>query len=599
MPASTTSATTRGGLPRRARASRRPAAPRARHGKRWRTPLTAKVKAPSVAIHLDRAESDVARGRCRVHRRQAQPVERLGAVGVGPPALGFGDPDRGVTTCPAPSATRVACPRRSPTRSSAAGASTTPSSRRRSSTTPSGPSQFATRALATTVAGRRPGAGERAAMAPPAPRSEPIPRRGREGLCGTSVGSATAAAGCANGAEACVGRAGAQGGESQEQDVVRPRLLDVDLVGDPHVLRMEEVLVVEPDIGHGGQSVELQPPWPLRGALRRSNRHRNHQSLPSRRLLVVVPPRPLARAPAALLPRCRARAPGAKRFVSGSSAGVTPRVRVFHRHSHTDPARTSRRHRVHRCPSHGAIPAHHRSPALEHFRLKARRLPGRHFGCERIPVLRLWGRRSIVGVNLDGRSPASRGSTSCSCGVRRPVGEVGRGLPVGEAPRMERDDSCGGERDQMSTGTAIRVGADVVAVHQVAESVDSFGSRYLERIYTRHELSSCAGSPAVRAASLAARFAAKEATIKVLRPVGHQPDWRSVEVRRHSEGWCTMAQRVRGRLGRTGGYRRLGCQPDPRGRRGGGGRGRPAAGRRLDREEPSGIHVLRRPGGDD
>jgi holo-[acyl-carrier protein] synthase len=45
----------------------------------------------------------------------------------------------------------------------------------------------------------------------------------------------------------------------------------------------------------------------------------------------------------------------------------------------------------------------------------------------------------------------------------------------------------------------------------------------------------------VRAASLAARFAAKEATLKVLRPVGHQPDWRSVEVRRHAGGWCTMA----------------------------------------------------------
>jgi len=93
----------------------------------------------------------------------------------------------------------------------------------------------------------------------------------------------------------------------------------------------------------------------------------------------------------------------------------------------------------------------------------------------------------------------------------------------------------------MSTGTAIRVGADVVAVCQVAESVDRFGARYLERIYTAHELTSCVGSPAVRAASLAARFAAKEATIKVLRPVGHQPDWRSVEVRRHAEGWCTMA----------------------------------------------------------
>ena len=93
----------------------------------------------------------------------------------------------------------------------------------------------------------------------------------------------------------------------------------------------------------------------------------------------------------------------------------------------------------------------------------------------------------------------------------------------------------------MSSGTAIRVGTDIVAVHQVAESVARLGTRYLERVYTNHELNSCVGSPEVRAASLAARFAAKEATIKVLRPIGHQPDWRSVEVRRHSEGWCSIA----------------------------------------------------------
>ena len=93
----------------------------------------------------------------------------------------------------------------------------------------------------------------------------------------------------------------------------------------------------------------------------------------------------------------------------------------------------------------------------------------------------------------------------------------------------------------MSTGTAIRVGADVVAVQQVAASVENFGTRYLERVYTEHELNCCGGSPTVRAASLAARFAAKEATIKVLRPSGHQPDWRSVEVRRHADGWCTIA----------------------------------------------------------
>jgi holo-[acyl-carrier protein] synthase len=85
------------------------------------------------------------------------------------------------------------------------------------------------------------------------------------------------------------------------------------------------------------------------------------------------------------------------------------------------------------------------------------------------------------------------------------------------------------------------VGTDVVAVHQVADSVARFGTRYLQRVYTEHEISSCTGSPPVRAAGLAARFAAKEATIKVLRPVGHQPDWRSVEVRRDPRGWCTMA----------------------------------------------------------
>jgi holo-[acyl-carrier protein] synthase len=93
----------------------------------------------------------------------------------------------------------------------------------------------------------------------------------------------------------------------------------------------------------------------------------------------------------------------------------------------------------------------------------------------------------------------------------------------------------------MSATTAIRVGSDVLSVQQVTESVARFGDRYLMRVFTEHELSSADGSPLVRAARLAARFAAKEATIKVLRPVDYQPDWRSIEVQRHAGGWCTMA----------------------------------------------------------
>jgi holo-[acyl-carrier protein] synthase len=45
----------------------------------------------------------------------------------------------------------------------------------------------------------------------------------------------------------------------------------------------------------------------------------------------------------------------------------------------------------------------------------------------------------------------------------------------------------------------------------------------------------------VASAGLAARFAAKEAALKVLRPTGHRPQWRSIEVRRHDGGWCTMS----------------------------------------------------------
>jgi holo-[acyl-carrier protein] synthase len=92
----------------------------------------------------------------------------------------------------------------------------------------------------------------------------------------------------------------------------------------------------------------------------------------------------------------------------------------------------------------------------------------------------------------------------------------------------------------MSNVSHVRVGMDLVEVEQVAESVDRFGDRYLNRVFTAHEIASCAGSPSVVAAGLAARFAAKEATIKVLRPTGSQPDWRSMEVRRHPEGWCSM-----------------------------------------------------------
>ena len=46
--------------------------------------------------------------------------------------------------------------------------------------------------------------------------------------------------------------------------------------------------------------------------------------------------------------------------------------------------------------------------------------------------------------------------------------------------------------------------------------------------------------PVYSAQVLAARFAAKEAVVKALRPSGLRPEWRSIEVRRMDGGWCEL-----------------------------------------------------------
>lgn len=99
----------------------------------------------------------------------------------------------------------------------------------------------------------------------------------------------------------------------------------------------------------------------------------------------------------------------------------------------------------------------------------------------------------------------------------------------------------------MSALGTLRVGVDLVSVDDVAESVRHFGDRYVTRVYTPHEIDSCRrpshiadGPGGLAVASLAARFAAKEAVMKVLRPVEVQLDWRSIEIHRMTGGWCEI-----------------------------------------------------------
>jgi holo-[acyl-carrier protein] synthase len=88
------------------------------------------------------------------------------------------------------------------------------------------------------------------------------------------------------------------------------------------------------------------------------------------------------------------------------------------------------------------------------------------------------------------------------------------------------------------------VGVDLVQVGDVADSLKRFGARYTSRLFTEREIHYCSAQPHLAAERFAARFAAKEATMKVLRPAPTDAlPWRSIEVQRSADGSCEIVLR--------------------------------------------------------
>jgi holo-[acyl-carrier protein] synthase len=79
------------------------------------------------------------------------------------------------------------------------------------------------------------------------------------------------------------------------------------------------------------------------------------------------------------------------------------------------------------------------------------------------------------------------------------------------------------------------VGIDVQPIDEVEASLNSFGNRYRHLLFTDNELENCGDNPAT-ASRLAARFAAKEAVLKILNVGESVPSWRSIEVQRTNDG---------------------------------------------------------------
>ncbi len=81
------------------------------------------------------------------------------------------------------------------------------------------------------------------------------------------------------------------------------------------------------------------------------------------------------------------------------------------------------------------------------------------------------------------------------------------------------------------------LGVDLVQVSRVRESIATFGDTYLRRVFTEGEIAyATSGDPAGVASRLAARFAAKEATIKALDLAEVGVGWRDIEVVRSPNG---------------------------------------------------------------
>jgi len=87
----------------------------------------------------------------------------------------------------------------------------------------------------------------------------------------------------------------------------------------------------------------------------------------------------------------------------------------------------------------------------------------------------------------------------------------------------------------------VGTGIDIAEVARIRQSIERFGERFLQRVFTAGEIRYC-DSKANRFERYAARFAAKEAAMKALGTGwNHGVRWRDCEVVRQPGGRPTIA----------------------------------------------------------
>ena len=87
-------------------------------------------------------------------------------------------------------------------------------------------------------------------------------------------------------------------------------------------------------------------------------------------------------------------------------------------------------------------------------------------------------------------------------------------------------------------------GVDIIEISRIRRVLDRYSQRFLHRVYTDGEIAYCRG----RAPNLAARFAAKEATMKALGTGIRGVAWKDIEITRRESGAPGVLLHGRARL---------------------------------------------------
>ena len=86
------------------------------------------------------------------------------------------------------------------------------------------------------------------------------------------------------------------------------------------------------------------------------------------------------------------------------------------------------------------------------------------------------------------------------------------------------------------------IGNDLIDIRRIEKTLERFGERFLDRVYTAEERARAERRPFNRAATYAKRFAAKEACAKALGTgLRHGVFWRDMRVANLSSGQPTLS----------------------------------------------------------